>query len=80
MTAIQSEIFFSGIIPLDNISDWIAVIGYVFPLSYAGEALAEVMIKGNGFAHIWQELLVLVGFIVLFTLLDIFGLRKYRKV
>ena len=77
---IVPQIFFSGIIPLDNISDWIAVIGYVFPLSYAGEALTEVMIKGHGFAHIWQELLVLVGFIVLLTLLDIFGLRKYRKV
>lgn len=77
---IVPQVFFSGIIPLENISDWISVIGYIFPLTYAGEALTEVMTKGNGFMAIWQELLILVGFIVLFTLLDIFGLRKYRKV
>lgn len=77
---IVPQIFFSGIIPLDNIADWISVIGYVFPLSYAGDALTEVMIKGNGFLHIWKDLLALVLFILVFVLLDIFGLRKYRRV
>lgn len=77
---IVPQIFFSGIIPLDNIADWISVIGYAFPLRYAGDALTEVMIKGNGFAHIWQDLSVLVLFIIVFVLLDIFGLKKYRRV
>lgn len=77
---IVPQIFFSGIIPLDNIADWISVIGYAFPLRYAGDALTEVMIKGNGFAHIWQDLSVLVLFIVVFVMLDIFGLKKYRRV
>lgn len=77
---IVPQIFFSGIIPLDNIADWISVIGYAFPLRYAGDALTEVMIKGNGFMFIWQDLLALVLFIVVFVVLDILGLKKYRRV
>lgn len=77
---IVPQIFFSGIIPLDNIADWISVIGYAFPLRYAGDALTEVMIKGNGFMHIWEDLLALAVFIAVFVLLDILGLKKYRRV
>ena len=77
---IVPQIFFSGIIPLDNIADWISGIGYIFPLRYAGDALTEVMIKGNGFSYIWKDLLALVLFIVVFVVLDILGLRKYRRV
>lgn len=77
---IVPQIFFSGIIPLDNIADWISVIGYAFPLRYAGDALTEVMIKGNGLTYIWGDLLALVLFIVVFVVLDILGLKKYRRV
>lgn len=77
---IVPQIFFSGIIPLDNIADWVSAIGYAFPLRYAGDALTEVMIKGNGLAFIWEDLLALLLFIAVFVLLDIFGLRKYRRV
>lgn len=77
---IVPQIFFSGIIPLDNIADWISVIGYAFPLRYAGDALTEVMIKGNGFMYIWEDLLALAVFIAVFVVLDILGLKKYRRV
>ncbi|MDN6720927.1 MAG: ABC transporter permease, partial [Staphylococcus equorum] len=32
------QVFFSGLIPLDSIANWVSAIGYVFPLRYAGDA------------------------------------------
>lgn len=74
------QVFFSGIIPLDNINEWISAIGYLFPLRYAGNALTEVIIKGQGFEYIWFNLSILLIFIVGFTILNIIGLKRYRKV
>lgn len=74
------QIFLSGLIPFVHIGDWFNGIGYGFPLRYAGDALTEVMIKGNGFRYIWNELLALVLFIAAFVVLDILRLKKYRRV
>lgn len=80
LVLIVPQIFLSGLIPFVHIGDWFNGIGYGFPLRYAGDALTEVMIKGNGFMFIWQDLLALVLFIVVFVVLDILGLKKYRRV
>lgn len=74
------QIFLSGLIPFIHIGDWFNGIGYGFPLRYAGDALTEVMIKGNGWPYIWNELLALVLFITGFTVLAILRLKKYRRV
>lgn len=74
------QVFFSGLIPLDSMAGWVRNISYIFPLSYAGEALTNVMIKGQGLSDISFDLGMLVFFIVGFTLLNIVGLRRYRKV
>lgn len=74
------QVFFSGLIPLDTMADWVRYLSYIFPLSYAGNALTAVMIKGQGWDNIWPNLAILVLFIAGFTLLNITGLKKYRKV
>lgn len=74
------QIFFSGLIPLDSMSKWIRDIGYILPLSYAGETLTNIMIKGEGITVIWPNLLILLVFILIFTTLNIVGLKRYRKV
>lgn len=74
------QVFFSGIIPLDNVADWVSSIGYIFPLRYAGDALTNIMIKGEGFNNIWFDLSILLVFIIGFTVLNIIGLKRYRKV
>ncbi|MEB6571099.1 ABC transporter permease [Staphylococcus auricularis] len=74
------QVFFSGIIPLENIADWISIIGYLFPLRYAGDALTEIMIKGQGLEYIWFDIGILFVFIITFTILNIIGLKRYRKV
>ena len=65
------QLLFSGIIPLDSLAKWAQNIGAVFPLSYAGDALSRVMIKGADIADVAFDLLVLGLFILIFTLLNI---------
>lgn len=74
------QIFFSGIIPLESMNPWVRNIGYLFPLNYAGKALTNVMIKGQGLTDIWIYLVILALFVIGFTLLNILGLKRYRKV
>lgn len=74
------QLLFSGIIPLDSLAKWAQNIGAVLPLSYAGDALSRVMIKGAGIADVAFDLFVLGLFILIFTLLNILGLKKYRQV
>lgn len=74
------QIFFSGLIPLDTMADWVKTLSYIFPLSYAANALSAVMIKGQGFSYIWPDLAILALFGIVFTFLNIVGLKKYRKV
>lgn len=74
------QVFFSGLIPLDTMAAWVRDLSYIFPLSYAGNALTAIMIKGQGWESIWPSLSILVLFIAVFTLLNIVGLKRYRKV
>ncbi|RDI41955.1 ABC transporter permease [Falsibacillus pallidus] len=76
---IVPQIFFSGLFNLDAISDWLSWIGPITPLYYAAQALKDVMIKGYSFTDILTPVLVLTGFSLVFILLNIFALNKYRK-
>lgn len=74
------QVFFSGLIPLDSMTSWVRNLAYIFPLSYAGEALTNVMIKGDGWSAISLDVGILCLFIIGFTILNIVGLKRYRKV
>ncbi|WP_412518488.1 ABC transporter permease [Staphylococcus simulans] len=74
------QVLFSGIIPLDNVNRFIASIGYLFPLRYAGDALTKVMIKAQSIDAFWFDIGILLLFILVFTVLNIVGLKRYRKV
>lgn len=74
------QVFFSGLIALDSMADWVRYISYIFPLSYAGNALTNIMIKGQGWNEISFDLGILMLFILVFTFLNIIGLKRYRKV
>lgn len=74
------QIFFSGLFNLDTISDWVSWVGPLTPLYYAADALREVMVRGQGMDAIIFNLLVLFAFGLLFMVLNIAALRKYRKI
>ncbi|GIP63194.1 ABC transporter permease [Virgibacillus pantothenticus] len=73
------QIFFSGIIPLEGMADWLQVLAKGMPLFYAADALQDVMYKGLGLADITGDLYVLILFAVVLIILNLFGLKKYRK-
>ncbi|MFC4402917.1 ABC transporter permease [Gracilibacillus xinjiangensis] len=77
--AVIPQIFFSGVLPLEGMADWLQVIAKVMPLYYAADALKGVMYKGLGFAEISGDLLILVIFAIIFILLNLVALKKYRK-
>ncbi|MFY4776650.1 ABC transporter permease [Metabacillus sp. RGM 3146] len=74
------QIFFSGLFNLESISDWLSWIGPLTPLYYAADALRDVMIRGYGWKDIWVNVTVLAGFSLVFMLLNVIALRKYRKI
>ena len=73
------QVFFSGIFPLENMSPWLSNIGYLFPLRYAGHALTNIMIKGQGWSNIWFDVLILFVFIIIFTTMNMIGLNDIEK-
>ncbi|KKI93461.1 ABC transporter permease [Bacillus sp. SA1-12] len=74
------QVFFSGLFNLNTISEWLSWIGPFTPLYYAADALRNVMVRGYGWGEIQIDLLVLAGFSIVFILLNILALRKYRKI
>jgi ABC-2 type transport system permease protein len=74
------QIFFSGLFNLETISEWLSWIGPITPLYYAADALRDVMVRGYGWDEIYLNLLALAGFSLLFMILNIIALRKYRKI
>lgn len=77
---IVPQFFFSGLINLDTISDWLSWLGPITPLYYAAEALRDIMVRGYGWDAIYGNMLMLAGFSVLFMFLNILALRKHRAV
>ena len=77
---VMPQVFFSGIVPLDALPNWIQVISNILPLTYAGNAMNDVIMKGQGVETIAGDLGVLILFIVFFVVLNVMGLKRYRKV
>lgn len=77
---IVPQFFFSGLINLDTISDWLSWLGPITPLYYAAEALRDIMVRGYGWDAIYGNMLMLAGFSALFMFLNILALRKHRAV
>ena len=77
---VMPQLFFSGIIPLDSMASWVQYIGKILPLSYAGDALTRVILYGQGLNHIAFDILILLAFLVILTIANIIGLKRYRKV
>ena len=77
---IMPQLFFSGIIPLDSMADWVQHIGKILPLSYSGDALTKIIMYGDGFNSVAFDLLILLMFLVGLTTANIIGLKRYRKV
>lgn len=74
------QVFFAGIFPVDGMADWLQAVARIMPMYYGGDALQAVMYKGMGLSDIYADLVALVGFALVFILLNIAVLRKYRNI
>lgn len=77
---IVPQILFCGLFSLRGAPAWTAVLAKVFPLTYAADALQNIALRGFGFGSVWLDLLVLLGYTVLFLFLNTLVLKKYRKI
>lgn len=77
---IVPQVLFCGIFPLEGMADWLQWIAHIMPLYYGADALTSIMVKGEGFAGFATDFYILVGFALIFMILNIFALKKYRKI
>lgn len=73
------QVFFSGLFNLDTMAEWLRSLSVVMPLTYGADALREIMVRGNGWNEIAKDVYVLLGFAILFMILNVVALKKYRK-
>jgi len=77
---IMPQLFFSGIIPLSSMGEWAPTVGKFLPLTYSGDAISQIILYGHNLGDILSDLGVLMIFLIILTILNIAGLRRYRKV
>lgn len=73
------QIFFSGLISIDTLPYHLGELSKIMPVYYACSALKTIMIMGGNFIDIWQDILALFLFIMLFFFMNVLALKKYRK-
>jgi ABC-2 type transport system permease protein len=74
------QVMFCGLFSLREAPAAMQWLSYIFPLTYGADALRAVMLRGLGFGDIWLDLVIMIGFIALFIMLNIRVLRKYRAI
>ena len=77
---IMPQLFFSGIIPLSSMGGWAQTVGKFLPLTYSGDAMSQIILYGRSIGDVLSNIGVLLIFLVILTILNIVGLRRYRKV
>jgi ABC-2 type transport system permease protein len=77
---IVPQILFSGIFNISEAPTWVYILSKVFPLTYGAEALKNVAIKGYTLEQVSFDVLMLFGYAVLFIILNILALKKYRRI
>ncbi len=65
---------------MDSMAHWIQDISYIIPIKYAGDAVTGIMMQGKNLSSFGLDITVLLIFLVVLTILNIVGLRRYRKV
>jgi ABC-2 type transport system permease protein len=61
---------------VEEMPSWLQPLSLVMPMTYANQALRDVMIKGQGIGDIWQEVLILAGFAGLAVVLATLAVRR----
>lgn len=77
---IVPQIFFSGMLKVETMDAWLQWLAHIMPLYYAGNAMIDVALRGYTLENIITPLLILSLFIIFFVILNVLGMKRYRKV
>lgn len=72
------QIFYSGLLSLDGMPYHLDKLSYIMPIYFGCTGLKKVLINGQGFVEIVPYIGILLAFIVVFSILNILSLKKYR--
>jgi len=65
---------------LDTMAHWVQDIAYILPLKYSGQATSDIVMSGAKLSQIQAPIGALLIFLVVLTILNVLGLKRYRKV
>ncbi|MEE1336264.1 ABC transporter permease [Methanobrevibacter sp.] len=69
--------FVSGVFyPIETMPWILQKLAYVFPLTYLNDAMRGIMLKGQTLGDVWVDLVVLLGFTVLFFII---GVKRFNR-
>ncbi|AGN15951.1 MULTISPECIES: ABC transporter permease [Methanobrevibacter] len=69
--------FVSGVFyPIETMPWIFQKIAYIFPLTYLNDAMRAVMIQGRPLSSVWLDILILLGFTLLFFLI---GVKRFNR-
>ena len=74
---ITPQIFLCGLIwPVEQMPEYLQWLAKILPLKYAVDGMRDIMLAGKNLTDIWFELVVLMGFAVVMSILAAFTLRR----
>jgi len=69
--------FVSGVFyPIETMPWILQKLAYIFPLTYLNDAMRGIMLKGQTLGDVWLDLVVLLGFTVLFFIV---GVKRFNR-
>ena len=69
--------FVSGVFyPIETMPWILQKLAYVFPLTYLNDAMRAIMLKGQTLGDVWFDLVVLVGYTLLFFII---GVKRFNR-
>ncbi len=72
------QVFFAGLFTIGDLPFHIQNIKYIMPIYYGCTALKHILIWGTSILNELPFVLLLVGVTLLFSILNVFSLKKYR--
>lgn len=76
---IVPQILFCGLFPLRQAPIWVNGLSKIFPLTYGAYALKGIVLGGQDFSKLYIHMLILLGYAILFIVLNSLALKKYRR-
>ena len=69
--------FVSGVFyPIETMPWILQKLAYIFPLTYLNDAMRGIMLKGQNLGDVWLDLVVLLGFTLLFFII---GVKRFNR-